>query len=577
MEDRSVRSSKKEKRAEQIEGMVQARGLIAAVAELDRSQRSDEELLIRVAKAAARRNALMSEEDIVAIRELSGLRFFGFQMLMCDIIPLLEAAPHEIMKLVRTLVEAGGEDLAANQPNVAFRKWCQSDLRRADDVIASARDGNTLARQHLVFALEAKRDVDEAFRSAGAADDEMTAGVLALSRIDLSKEEAERAVSLVLIAAQTSELAESCGLIKAALAIAGKHPGLERAGLANALCDLSARDDPIAVHLMAVALGQHCEEMTPGELESCLNGLLMVDASNNGTVKQIDWALSQAWKANPRRTGQTAAQIIARSKGSIGADDMEGFFAAAESGDEHNFTRTATEWLLMGDFDACSALTSHFSEINRTKPCVNVEPDDLPPSPEDQIFVCRKAVGFLFTTPMTAAAWTVAVLRGGHPDAVRRVAELLFDPLLLNYGGALKNWLEEIAQVHAPGSDTIRDALTRAKTVWDGFEAARDVVELEPPASHRALVQFQEAEEATHIQDLARERSVFAQLVTTQTLLYGDQSSFSIKDGQGIRRAQTVHMAQMSISSELPKGIFFDRVGLNHLLQTFRNERKNEP
>jgi hypothetical protein len=71
-----------------------------------------------------------------------------------------------------------------------------------------------------------------------------------------------------------------------------------------------------------------------------------------------------------------------------------------------------------------------------------------------------------------------------------------------------------------------------------------------------------------------REKSIFAQIVSTQSLLYGDQSSFSVRDGEGNRRSQTVHMTEMSVSSELPKGVIFDPVGTEWLLEVFRREQR---
>jgi hypothetical protein len=299
----------------------------------------------------------------------------------------------------------------------------------------------------------------------------------------------------------------------------------------------------------------------------------LVDPKNKGTVREIDWALAQLWDSDPVRAGHAAKTLIAHSEGDIGSEELNSFFAAIENGDRRQLARLATDWLMGGEFHVCSALTSIFSEINRSTPCVDVFPEDLPLNAIDQIFLCRKAIGYLFISPMTAASWCVSVLRRDDAEAASEVADLLFDPLLLNYGGTLKDWLEEVVKVDAPGTAAIASALSRAKSLWQGAEAARAVVELVPPASHRALVRFQEAEEANQIQVRAREKSIFAKLVTTQTLLYGDQSSFSRRDRDGNRSTQVVKMAEISVRSELPKGIFFDPVGTEWLLDTFRREQ----
>lgn len=557
----------------EIEQIISTQGLIVALSECARADQTNGELLSRIAAAASQRERILSDQDLDLLEELSGPKFFDIQTLICEVIPLLKVSPSEIMDLVRLLVEKGGDDLAANQPYLALRKWCEVDTGRAVEIIDSAKEGDPLSLHHLVFALQAKGDVQEAFYFAGSDGEQRSAGVLALSRIKLTEDEAVRAVEHILNLSEASDDEQSAGLLKRALDIAGKYPGIHREQFAKELHRISGSDHPSIVRLMAAALHWHYAEMTAGEVESCLEGILEVKPQNRGTVKEIDSGLRTIWQSDPLRAGQAVAKLIARNEGRIGADDLDGFFSATEIGDDRNLARLATDWLLQGDFYVCSALTSHLSEINRATPRFDVHPEDLPPSADEQIILCRKAIGFLFISPMTAASWLVAVLRGGHADAAAEIAKLLFDPLLLNYGGALKDWLEGVAQVDAPGREIILNALERAHEVWDGLEAARVVVEFEPPASHRALMRFQDMEDATRVQEMAMTKSIFSQIVTTQTLLYGDQSSFSIRDSSGNRHSESLHMSETSVSSELPKGIFFDPVGTEFLIETFRREQ----
>lgn len=558
----------------EVHDAVAEQGFFGALLLLKRSDRRDEDLIRRFAEVASSRNALISQQDMEVLQRVSGANFFMLQMLICEIIPWLKSAPSEVMGLVELLVEKGGEDLAANQPNAAFRKWCGSDARRADDVIASARDGDALALRHMVFALEAKCDVQDAFRSAEADGAERTAGVLALSRMSLSQEEAKRALVHIVKLVDVTEAGEGAGFLSAAIDIAAKHPSLDRSELANSLDRISESNTPLAIHFMATVLHGHSKEMSASEVQSCLKGIVLVDPKNKGTVREIDWALAQLWDSDPVQAGNAAKALIAHSGGEIGYEELSSFFAAIENGDQRKLARLATDWLMDGKFHVCTALTSLFSEINRTAPCVDVLPEDLPSNAGDQVFLCRKAIGYLFISPMTAASWCVAALRRNDAEAASEVADLLFDPLLLNYGGALKDWLEEVVKADSPGADAIASALKRAESVWQGVEAARAVVELVPPTSHRALVRFQEAEEAYQIQARAREKSIFAQIVTTQTLLYGDQSSFSRRDRDGNRSTQVVKMAEISVRSELPKGIIFDPIGTEWLLETFRHEQR---
>ena len=558
-----------------VEEVGRSKGLVAGARLIGFDNHGNAELLAALARGASSRNALISESDAGELEELTGLSFFEVQNVLCEVIPRLTSQAADIMSLVSVLVEKGGEDLVANQPYVAFRKWCEVDGSRAAEVIASARAGNALALQHLVFALEAKADAEDALLSAKTVGEERTAGALALSRMNLTQDQATAAINVVLDAAEGDFTAEAAGFIKAALDLASKHPKLDRARIAIALARLSQTDDPVAVHLMAIALYRHHAEMNEEELASCLRGIQAIDHNNTGTVQQIDGALPRIWPGRPDQVNEALASIISRTEGKVGEGALSGIFRIQNPDTQVELAKLATGWLLNGDYYPCLTLASQISEINRSTPCLTIPPEVLPADEESQIFICRKAIGHFFLAPMTAASWIVAVLRQGG-RASRDAAELLFDPLLLNYGGALKAWLEKLLEDDAPGNDSIRDALKRAQEVWDGFDAAREVVELEPSSAQRALVRFQEAEESEEIHESAQKRSVFANLVTRQTLLYGDRSSFSITDDEGNRRAQTINMAQMSVSSELPKGIFFDPVGTDWTLEMFRHEQREQ-
>ena len=83
-------------------------------------------------------------------------------------------------------------------------------------------------------------------------------------------------------------------------------------------------------------------------------------------------------------------------------------------------------------------------------------------------------------------------------------------------------------------------------------------------------------EEAERTRDEAGRRSIFADLFTTQHLLYGDRSAFNIMTSAEELEQKTMPFSEISISSELPKGIFVDPIGLDMQLHQFRNERMVE-
>ena len=220
---------------------------------------------------------------------------------------------------------------------------------------------------------------------------------------------------------------------------------------------------------------------------------------------------------------------------------------------------------------SCGFHQNHIFE--KTTPCFEIQADIIPERADDQIFVCRKAIGYFFLSPMTAASWVIATIRRESP-ASDEAAELLYDPLLLNYGGALRDWLEVLVQDGEVGNEKIQTALNKAQYVLDGVKSAQGIVELEPSSAQRTLVHIQEQERNETLREESRKQSVFLDLVTTQTLLYGDRSGYSIRKEDGSRSFQHTDLHTMSTSWEMPKWVIFDPIRLESMLEQFRFEQR---
>lgn len=87
--------------------------------------------------------------------DLNGHAFFTVQHFYCEAVPHLDANVSALMECCRILVEKAGTDLAANQPNGAFRTWCKNNPSQAATIIRDAQAGDALAKQFVTFALQA--------------------------------------------------------------------------------------------------------------------------------------------------------------------------------------------------------------------------------------------------------------------------------------------------------------------------------------------------------------------------------------------------------------------------------------
>ena len=202
----------------------------------------------------SREVVLFSEEDWMFLDESSGPKFFSGMALFCDLIPLLETDHRVMLRLVATLVRRGGADLAANQPNVAFREWCVRNPVKGQAILQDAKQGEPAAINHLCFVLEARGDVGDALDFLTDDQEAKTkiAAATALGRMTLNVEEAFTAVhTLAKISQKTGDDMLRLNSLLAIYSILETHTTLSRS-LARTVLD-EALGNPSAEMLNGLA------------------------------------------------------------------------------------------------------------------------------------------------------------------------------------------------------------------------------------------------------------------------------------------------------------------------------------
>ena len=558
----------------EIEDGIKKCGLFAFISTLPPQTYCDNDTISAIASVLSTQAQLISNDDKAYLKGIENSKFFYIQRILCKVIPIVDTKASTLMDLVHYLVERSGHDYAANLPSSAFLKWCKSDVSRADQVIELARSGDVTACKHLSFALEAKEDVNEAISCLEGSLQEQIAGAVALSQMQPDEAQSLVALDKIIFLAKASDTRTAYQFTRAAYDISTKHQQMDRIKLHKLLCEIFIPGDEWIIYLMASLLNHHHMEMIESELDFCLKKIAKFDPSNKGTIKMIDQSMvSLLNNGKIHKVSSTVYKIIEDSDGKIGISALKNFFRKLTHEHPSSLAKLTTDWLQRGGFYPCSVLSKLISKLPETKPIIDVHEIPLPASTQAQIFLCRRAIGYLFFHPMTAAAFSLAVIDRGQPDAKASACELLYDPLLLSYGGPLPNWLRSVSMENENCRQSIDDVLKRAAEVWDDFKLALEVVELEPSKNKRDVVAFQEIEEAEYIQDEAHKRSIFASIIKNEYLLYGDETAVLEVEDSGSIGYKPVPYTTNEIRSEIPKGIFLDPVGLEMMLDRFRGKQ----
>lgn len=512
-----------------------------------------------------------------AIQQLDNSDFFMASHFFCQLLPELEAEPGRMMACIDALVTRGGEDGAAYQPNGAFRKWCANVPQRAKEVIAATHQGNELAGHHLSFALEAISDLTEARRIAVEYKDvRRQAAISALGRIEHPDSEScieTFAVFNALLAGGIDDSARA-SMLHATMEILTRIREAIPADANTLINRLVMEPGKFTIHQCARALWSCREALTQDIVAGLLGALDHLDSTNKGTVEELDLGLRVLMEQGYAETAVSFVVKLLSRTDDLELGTFDSFTRVLISGSSDLLSRVVVHWLGLGVPRLCSGLAKVIKGPGLDGVPLNLKPEDLAISPAALLFICRKAIGWFFFKPTTAASILVSVLRACDAETSQEVKKLLVDHLLQNYGGVRK-YLENIVPEDA-AKDAVTQALAENKAYLEAHSSIPFIVELQPSEHHRRIERLRISDQMRASHKQAESGSVFWGMVSHSVLLYGNRSLTFVDDGQDKLRPLEIDLHSHEISYEMPRMEVIDPVGLDYILRSFRHERMEE-
>lgn len=560
---------------------LRTRGLVATIADRE-SRRLDDHRPALLKTLATILNAtdappidLHMEE---ALAELQGPGFFLVQHVLCDLLPLLNVEQSVLLAFVERLLDAGGNDMAAGAPRTAFGEWTTKDPGRPSNIYKAARTGDDLAVRQLFTVLRMNADAEQALMFARADERETKlAAISALGAMELGGRYDE-VLDTLLQGASSQDQDTALRSLEAGYRAAAQRKVAAPADFDEQLGRALKTRSPLAVHLAADLLWLHREGLAENAIKLCLDAVAHVEPDNTGTISHIDHATYQlvsAGRVEP--VVHLLSELIDRSKGRISLDAFQSTYHALKNAGSDVLGGAIVFWLLNGGTYTRKCVASEVCEIGNDDPPFSIPRSSLPPAPSDQLFLCRKAIGWFFIDPLAAVAIPLAVLRDGSPDIANDVLDLIYDPLLLSYGGKLKNHLERFVAEDEANDFGLAKLLARKTALQDAMEGIERLVELHPSETQREAERVQWHEQMERGMGQGRRKSFLDDLFSKQYILYGRSSLTPMYDGNGTTLLSEIEMKSFSISSELPLLSIVDPIGLDNMLVHFKLERRKEP
>jgi hypothetical protein len=513
--------------------------------------------------------------DAPSFGAIASHSFFNGQHVFCDVIPKLKASTGNMMRAVDLLVRKGGEDLAANQPNGAFRQWCQNDLNRAKEVIASAKSDNRPAATFLSFALEAGAYFDEAkdFVTRYTGQRRLSA-IAAISRMKLQTGQVEEALAIFL-ASLNGDVDDLlfANVLYSSFEVSSKHDIANCPTLRTIVVRVSDCPGP-QVHYVCSQILWAYSKFLSADLFSFLAGALAsLDPSHKATVRQIDSGLRNLLDT-PLALDciELLRSLLVRHSDSLELSEFSSFGHKLLEESGGLFQKVLVEWLVSGEPVLCEGLSRLLGGSKKNNQPISLSPQNVRMSTIKQIFLSRKAIGYFFLQPVFAASVLISILRICSDDCSVVIQQLLFDPLLRNYGGKLRDFLSSIRETDAAFA-AVRSALDKNDRYLADIQAVGEIRELSPSEVERQTVHRSNSDEVRKSQKEAMKRSVLMSMVHRSVVLYGRRTLTIVQGPDSERQLMEMDLKSHSFGWELPRATIIDPVGLDFIFRVFRAER----
>lgn len=514
----------------------------------------------------------------------NGPDFFLTRHVFEEALPDLNAPVINVMKCVLDLCRRVGRDMMAGSIVNSFIAFCAKiparprealDAMKTDPELLDLLTGSIVAGalvnldEYLEEAVRLLKSSDITIRRRAA---------FSLGRIRWPKDAipSESVYAALEAAAEQESDDEVLGAVaKAAFAlfVQNKEQGERIAKLIDkALSD----DGDLAVHAASEITFFHTKDLTPAIAAVLTPHLLKVNPANKGTLDNIDYYLDHLVR------GGDAAKAIEFVEALLLAhpDDLRlqvlDSLVAEIRKDKALLGRVVTRWFLRGDEVFCEGIQRMIGAVFGKNVCIDVDPAELAPANHSRlIFVARKALGYLFFTPITAASVIISLMRQTKDDATLEVlSDHLFDPLLTNYSGAAR---EYVAEAEKGATGKLKKHLKRSLRLLDeymhGLRSVGDVPEFTPSIAQREAYRRLSSRQMSESMKAAEAKSPFFSVIHRSVLLYGRRSINYVYGPSGESHRTEIPLKSHSIQVEMPRASQLDPFGIEYALRVFRAER----
>jgi len=515
----------------------------------------------------------------------SGLDFFLTQHALEKLLPSLDAPIADVMECVIGLVREAGQDMAAGTILPPFVDFCALSHARPKEALslieATPEKYYDLLPQVIMAGarLETELYLSEAIRLTKHDYIEIRRrAIFSLGRIENLDEQVlfEKAISCLESSVEHETDDRLLGSLVDATFNLYKNSKIYNERLTNLIDKALSLNGNQTLHAGAVLFGLHLKELPDALLDCLLLCLLSVKPENEGSLNYIDYGVAELVKQGNWKAVDFLEKLLLSNSEKLSMSVFDNTMREFFKNQNNILNRLLTRWFIKGDRVLCEGVRKIVDLANEDNAQLEIVPFDFDYSNSLQsIFLARKSIGYLFSTPVTAASIVVSLIQHTtNNDVKQTLVKLLFDPLLLSYPGKVKDYLTLKAGNEV---DTVKEPLENALKLFDDYleniKSVGNISELHPPQSQRDTYNRRFSRLMAKAMQEAQKESVLLSLVSTSVLLYGRKSINYVYNTDGQSNRMEIPLHTHSTEMEFSRLVNIDPFGLDYMLRVFRGER----
>lgn len=503
--------------------------------------------------------------------------FFALLHVFESVLPLLDDNTENILNCLTHLTMQAGRDLAVGGVYRAFQDYCSLSLGRTRDsilIILSQHKLDSYA-PFLSSAILAypKDNLIEAIQTVEkliAHENEIVRrqGYFALSMLGVDEAQANIIWKLFIISANNEKDNDCCAsLLKAVLHFGEKFPHYWQQ-IEELLVAINKTSSPEAQYTISDTLAFQRAEIPENILKLLIQNLTSISPGHKGIIDKIDHVLVKLVEKDQITIAINLLESVISNGVEFSSLDYfsrELLCKYQELGDH-----IVTKWFLSGETTLCHGVLDIIHDS--TDKNIEIQADmALLADETSKLFVCRKAIGWLFTRPIAAASFILSIYDSVSNQSRNDFEHALFSPLLLSYPGELSRYFQSCSESEIQ-VQLCQHLLDKLQAYNCNLEKVSGLKELRAPSENVNAYWKQFNKSIAEAHEEASKSSIVS-LFTSQTLLYGNSSIYYVHTGNGERVRQETQMQSISHSTELPRLNVLDPEVLDYTLRVYRSER----